>query len=69
MGALYGATGGWTVPLLVLIVLLIPQAVAGVLVSRPASSRTSSTSTQPPPPSNPRLANFRASPPRLRATV
>ena len=35
MGALYGATGGWTVPLLVLIVLLIPQAVAGVLVSRP----------------------------------
>ena len=30
-----GATGGWTVPLLILIVLLIPQAVAGVLVSRP----------------------------------
>jgi CP family cyanate transporter-like MFS transporter len=35
MGALYGGTGGWTVPLVVLIVLLIPQAVAGVLVSRP----------------------------------
>ena len=35
MGALYGATGGWTVPLLLLIVLLVPQAVAGVLVARP----------------------------------
>ncbi len=35
MGALYGATGGWTVPLAVLIALLLPQAVAGVMVSRP----------------------------------
>ncbi len=34
IGAVYGATGGWTVPLLVLIALLLPQAVAGVLVSR-----------------------------------
>ena len=35
MGALYGLTGGWTVPLVVLIGLLVPQAVAGVLVSKP----------------------------------
>jgi CP family cyanate transporter-like MFS transporter len=35
MGALYGATGGWTVPLVILIALLVPQAVAGVLVSKP----------------------------------
>lgn len=35
VGALYGATGAWTVPLIALVVLLIPQAVAGVLVARP----------------------------------
>jgi CP family cyanate transporter-like MFS transporter len=35
MGAVYGATGGWTVPLIVLTVLILPQAVAGWLVSRP----------------------------------
>jgi CP family cyanate transporter-like MFS transporter len=35
MGALYGATGGWTVPLVVLIGLLVPQAIAGVMVSKP----------------------------------
>ncbi len=35
MGALYGVTGGWTVPLVVLIGLLVPQAVAGVMVARP----------------------------------
>ena len=34
MGALYGATGGWTVPLLVLLVLVIPQGVSGLLVAR-----------------------------------
>ncbi|MGI8701081.1 MAG: CynX/NimT family MFS transporter [Nocardioidaceae bacterium] len=34
MGVLYGATGGWTVPLVVLIVLLFPQVVSGLLVSR-----------------------------------
>jgi MFS transporter, CP family, cyanate transporter len=34
-GALYGATGGWTVPLVVLVVLLTPQAIAGVMISRP----------------------------------
>ncbi len=34
MGALYGATGGWTVPLLVLILLVIPQAVSGLMVAR-----------------------------------
>jgi MFS transporter, CP family, cyanate transporter len=35
VGALYGATGGWTVPLIVLIVFLTPQVVAGLKVSRP----------------------------------
>lgn len=35
MGALYGATGGWTVPLTVLTLLVVPQAIAGLLVSRP----------------------------------
>lgn len=35
MGALYGATGGWTVPLAVLVVLVVPQAVAGLMASRP----------------------------------
>ena len=34
MGAVYGVTGGWTVPLVVLVALLIPQAVAGILVSK-----------------------------------
>lgn len=35
VGAVYGATGGWTVPLIALIVLLAPQVMAGVLVARP----------------------------------
>jgi MFS transporter, CP family, cyanate transporter len=35
MGLLYDLTGGWTVPLLALIVLVIPQLVAGLTVSRP----------------------------------
>ena len=34
-GALYGATGGWTVPLTALILLVVPQAVCGALVSAP----------------------------------
>lgn len=34
MGVLYGATGRWTVPLIVLTVLLLPQAITGILVSR-----------------------------------
>ncbi len=34
MGALYGATGGWTVPLVVLILLVIPQAISGLMVAR-----------------------------------
>lgn len=34
MGALYDVTGGWTLPLSALAVFLLPQAVAGVLVSR-----------------------------------
>jgi len=36
MGLLYDATGGWTVPLLALIALLVPQLVAGVVIGRPA---------------------------------
>jgi CP family cyanate transporter-like MFS transporter len=34
MGALYGATGGWTVPLVVLLILVIPQAASGLMVAR-----------------------------------
>jgi len=34
MGALYGATGGWTVPLVVLLLLVIPQGVSGLMVAR-----------------------------------
>lgn len=34
MGALYGATGGWTVPLVVLVVLVVPQAVTGLMAVR-----------------------------------
>jgi len=34
MGVLYGATGGWTVPLTVLLILVIPQGVGGLMVSR-----------------------------------
>jgi CP family cyanate transporter-like MFS transporter len=34
MGALYGATGGWTLPLIVLLILVIPQAVSGLMVAR-----------------------------------
>jgi MFS transporter, CP family, cyanate transporter len=36
MGLLYDATGGWTVPLLALIALLVPQLVAGVVIGRPS---------------------------------
>ena len=34
VGVLYGATGDWTLPLVLLMVLLVPQAVAGVLAGR-----------------------------------
>jgi CP family cyanate transporter-like MFS transporter len=36
MGVLYDRTGGWTVPLGALLVLMVPQFVAGMIVSRPA---------------------------------
>ena len=36
MGLLYDATGGWTVPLLALIALLVPQVVAGIVIGRPS---------------------------------
>ena len=36
MGFLYELTGGWTVPLIALIVLVVPQLVAGLLVARPS---------------------------------
>jgi MFS transporter, CP family, cyanate transporter len=36
VGALYGATGGWTAPLWFLIALTVPQAVVGWYVARPA---------------------------------
>lgn len=34
VGAIYGATGGWSVPIALLLVLLVPQAVAGVFAGR-----------------------------------
>jgi CP family cyanate transporter-like MFS transporter len=36
MGLLYGATGGWTIPLVALSVLCVPQLVAGLSVARPS---------------------------------
>jgi CP family cyanate transporter-like MFS transporter len=36
VGLLYDATGGWDVPLLALIALLVPQLVAGVVIGRPS---------------------------------
>jgi CP family cyanate transporter-like MFS transporter len=36
MGVLYDVTGGWTVPLTVLLILVVPQLVAGLMVARPA---------------------------------
>lgn len=35
MGAVYDATHEWTLPLMILVVLVIPQVIAGVLVSKP----------------------------------
>ena len=34
MGALHDLTGGWTVPLVVLLVLFVPQGIVGVLAGR-----------------------------------
>ena len=36
MGLLYDLTGGWTVPLIGLILLVVPQLVAGLMVARPS---------------------------------
>jgi len=36
MGLLYDVTGGWTVPLTVLLVLVLPQLVAGLMVAHPS---------------------------------
>ena len=36
MGVLYDLTGGWTLPLTALLILVIPQLVAGLLVARPS---------------------------------
>jgi len=36
VGVLYGLTGGWTIPLTALIVLVVPQLVTGLLIARPA---------------------------------
>jgi MFS transporter, CP family, cyanate transporter len=36
MGLLYGLTGGWTVPLVALIILVVPQLAAGLMVARPS---------------------------------
>jgi CP family cyanate transporter-like MFS transporter len=34
VGAIYGATGGWSVPIVLLLVLLVPQGMAGVFAGR-----------------------------------
>ncbi|MGZ4582412.1 MAG: CynX/NimT family MFS transporter [Nocardioidaceae bacterium] len=36
MGFLFGLTGGWTVPLVALLILVVPQLVAGLVVARPS---------------------------------
>jgi len=36
MGLLYDVTGGWTVPLTVLLILVVPQVAAGLMVARPS---------------------------------
>ena len=36
MGLVYDLTGGWTVPLVGLIVLVVPQLIAGIAVARPS---------------------------------
>lgn len=48
VGALHDLTGGWTVPLLVLLVLLVPQGVAGVLAGRPRLVRPDVTRHETP---------------------
>lgn len=35
VGALYGATGAWNLPIALMLVLLVPQAIAGVFAGRP----------------------------------
>ncbi len=49
VGALYGATGRWTVPLVVLVALLAPQAIAGVKVARPRYLEDEIGARTPPP--------------------
>jgi MFS transporter, CP family, cyanate transporter len=46
MGLLYDVTGGWTVPLLALIALAIPQLVAGLIAARPSYIEDELTSPQ-----------------------
>ena len=36
VGVLYGLTGGWTVPLTALLVLVVPQLVTGLMIARPS---------------------------------
>jgi MFS transporter, CP family, cyanate transporter len=36
MGVLFELTGGWTVPLLALMILVVPQLVAGLMIARPS---------------------------------
>ena len=36
VGLLYGATGGWTIPLSVLTLLVVPQLVTGLMIARPS---------------------------------
>ena len=48
MGVLYGVTGGWTVPLTVLLILVVPQLVAGMMVARPSYIEDHLPATQHP---------------------
>ena len=47
VGLLYDATGGWTIPLLGLTVLCVPQIITGVMVSRPAYLEDALLSARP----------------------
>jgi CP family cyanate transporter-like MFS transporter len=46
VGALYDATGGWTAPIALLMVLLVPQLVSGWYAARPVQIDAPATRTE-----------------------
>jgi MFS transporter, CP family, cyanate transporter len=53
VGAVHGWTGSWTLPILLLLLLLVPQGIAGVLAGRPLYAGTQATRVGPPGPARP----------------